>query len=389
MNPSLLNPSFLHCPTPPDWSLNWEQITQDFEWIQALKECPQDPIYHAEGDVFTHTRMVCEALIQSPHWRQLPATERAILFAAALLHDVAKPAYTKLEENGRISSKGHVRQGAKLARQILWQLDSAPAFFYREQIVGLVQMGSLPIWFLDKQNPQQAVIKASQRVRCDLLAILAEADVRGRWCHDQQELLDKIELFREFCRENHCFDQPRLFPSDHSRFLYFRKDNSNPDYQAFDDTRSQVILMSGLPASGKDFWIQENLENWPVISLDAFRLALNVSPEENQTPVVEAAKTQAKDYLRAGKSFVWNATNTTRAMRQQLIDLFAAYQARIRIVYLEVPFDELQQRNRSRKVPVPEAVIRKLAFRLDIPDLTEAHQVDWIVRESSTLKERA
>ncbi|MBD1813744.1 ATP-binding protein, partial [Microcoleus sp. FACHB-DQ6] len=92
-------------------------------------------------------------------------------------------------------------------------------------------------------------------------------------------------------------------------------------------------------------------------------------------------KQRAKEYLRSGTSFVWNATNTTKQMRQQLIDLFAAYKARIRIVYIEVPIAEIQERNRSRTAPVPEAVIQKLADRLDIPDRTEAHQVEWIVSD--------
>jgi tRNA uridine 5-carbamoylmethylation protein Kti12 len=37
------------------------------------------------------------------------------------------------------------------------------------------------------------------------------------------------------------------------------------------------------------------------------------------------------------------------------------------------------QRNRSRSAIVPEKVIHKLFARLDIPDRTEAHQVEWIV----------
>ncbi len=49
--------------------------------------------------------------------------ERSLLFAAALLHDVAKPAATEIKADGSITSKGHVCQGAKMARQILWLLD--------------------------------------------------------------------------------------------------------------------------------------------------------------------------------------------------------------------------------------------------------------------------
>ena len=76
---------------------------------------------------------------------------------------------------------------------------------------------------------------------------------------------------------------------------------------------------------------------------------------------------------------IWNATNTTKQMRQQLIKFFAGYQVRIRIVDLEVPLEEVLRRNRSRLTAVPETVIRKLAARLDIPDITEAHEVEWIV----------
>ncbi|WP_293351672.1 MULTISPECIES: AAA family ATPase [unclassified Microcoleus] len=368
--------TFPFCPEPPDWFLDWESIYNHFDWIQNLEGCQQDPIYHAEGDVLIHTKMVCEALISSPNWRQLPVQERSMVFAAALLHDVAKPAFTKIEENGRISSKGHARQGARMVRQILAQFDPPVQFSIRETVCAIVQFGSLPIWLLEKPNPQQSVIKASQVVRCDFLALLAAADVRGRECSDRQEILDKIQLFREFCQENNCLDSPRQFPSAHSRFIYFRKDNGNPDYEAFDDTRCEVVLMSGLPGSGKDYWIRENLPNWPVISLDALRKEMNVPPDETPGNVIVEAKQRGREYMKSGCSFVWNATNTTKQMRQQLINFFADYQARIRIVYLEVPLEEILRRNRSRAAAVPEAVIQRLANRLDIPDVTEANQVD-------------
>lgn len=323
--------------------------------------------------------MVCEALVSSQTWRQLPSGERSILFAAALLHDVAKPDCTSIDEDGRVSSKGHVRQGARVARQILWQFNPPVPFQERERVAALVQLGGLPIWFLEKPNPQRSVIRASQIIQCELLAQLAEADVRGRHCHDQQELLDRIELFREFCQENDCLHSPRQFPSAHSRFVYFRKEDGNPDYVAFDDTRFEVVLMSGLPGVGKDHWIAEHLPNWPVISLDALRSQMNVSPSDDQGIVVNQAKAIAREYMRSRRSFVWNATNTSRSMRSQLIDLFAAYQARIRVVYLEVPFEEILRRNRSRTSMVPEPVIHKLAWKLEVPDPTEAHEVGWLV----------
>ncbi|MEQ8975123.1 MAG: AAA family ATPase [Coleofasciculus sp. C1-SOL-03] len=369
--------SFPWCPTPPDWTLDWASLQAEFDWLQSLQDCPQDPRYHAEGDVLTHTRLVCEALIGLPAWRELPAIERSRLFAAALLHDVAKPAATEIEADGRITSKGHVRQGAKMARQILWSLNVP--FHQREAIVSLVQHGSLPLWFWDKPNPQRAVIKASQVIRCDLLALLAEADIRGRLCDDPLELLERVEFFREYCQENTCLVYLRPFPSDHSRFVYFQKDDRDPNYAAFDDTRFEVVLMSGLPGAGKDSWIQENLPDWTVISLDELRQAMNISPTDNQGAVAERARAIAKDYMRAEKSFVWNATNLSRQLRSSLINLFSAYHGRIRIVYLEVAWEELLRRNRSRAAKVPETVMQRMRDRVEVPDITEAHRVEWIV----------
>src|SRR5262249_2282324 len=152
--------------------------------------------------------------------------------------------------------------------------------------------------------------------------------------------------------------------------IYFRKEGGNPDYEAFDDTRFEVVMMSGLPGAGKDGWIKSHLPGMPVISLDAIREELDIPARKNQGAVVSEAKRRAREYLREAVSFVWNATNTTRSMRRQLIDLFASYKARVRIVYVECPFDELMRRNRARSEPVPAAVIKKLASQLDIPDLT-------------------
>jgi tRNA uridine 5-carbamoylmethylation protein Kti12 len=59
---------------------------------------------------------------------------------------------------------------------------------------------------------------------------------------------------------------------------------------------------------------------------------------------------------------------------------FAGYGARIRIAYVEVSRDELRRRNRSRPAQVPEKAIDRLLDRWEIPDLIEAHGVEFNVR---------
>ncbi|MDJ0693991.1 AAA family ATPase [Mastigocoleus sp. MO_188.B34] len=368
---------FPHCPTGDNLSIDWSALEREFDCLAQLAHCPQDKRFHAEGDVLTHTKLVCEALVNLSEWQMLPEQKRSILFAAALLHDIGKPSTTQIEEDGTISSKGHVLQGVRMTQQILWDL--GVPFHCREEVVNLVKYGSLPLWFWDKPNPEKAVIQVSQFVSCDMLAMLAEADVKGRYCGDRDGLLELIEFFREFCRENDCFDRPRSFLSSHSRFVYFHKENADPNYRAYDDTRFQVTMMSGLPGSGKDTWIKENCSELKVISLDELRRFMGVEPTENQGIVANRAKAIAKEYMRNGESFVWNATNINRQLRDILIRLFTSYQARIRIVYLETAWEELLQRNKTRIHKVPEKVLYKMRNRLDVPKITEAHEVEWVI----------
>ncbi|MGI8854166.1 MAG: AAA family ATPase [Thermomicrobiales bacterium] len=373
---------FPFVPVPSQWAMEWEHIAKRFGWIRSMMGVPQDVRYHAEGDVLIHTRMVAEALVSHAAWRDVPESDRTILFAAALLHDVAKPVCTQVDADGTITSRSHARRGELLARQILYEgtdLDAPVPFAARERIAKLVRYHGLPLWFYEKPDPVRAVIEASQTASLREVALLAEADVRGRVCSDQAELLDRIAYFRDFCMENQCWEGPRVLPSDHSRFLYFAGRHSDPDYLAYDDTACEVIVMSGVPGAGKDTWIKTNLPDWPVISLDAIRADLGIKPTEAQGHVIQEAKERAREHLRKRTSFVWNATNITRMMRRQLIDLFAAYQARIRIVYVEVPYAMLIERNHARASGLPDNALERLIGKLEVPDCTEAHRVDYLV----------
>ncbi len=360
-------------PQAPSWRLDWQDLHDAFGWIRALSGVPQDPVFHAEGDVWIHTRLVCEALVEDPEWRALPEPRRALIFWGALLHDVAKPACTLVGADGRVTAPGHSRRGQIMARRLLWQLGVPPA--EREFVCHLVTHHQVPFFLLEREHPQRLAFTVSLQTECRALSLLTRADARGRDCPDKAHLLENIELFQEYCRENACFEGPRRFPSDHSRFLYFRKPGRSPDYLAFDDTRSTVVLMSGLPASGKDHWIERNSGDMRVISLDALRSEMQTEADAHQGPVVARAREQARAALGHSENFVWNATSLSRQIRAQCIDLFAAYNARIKIVCVETTPDDLTARNRARPDPVPAKALDRMFDRWECPDLTECHEL--------------
>ena len=364
------------------WTLSenkeWNHLEQKFDWIKRMSDVPQDQIYHAEGNVAVHTQMVIEALQQDEVYLELNVQEQEILWAAALLHDVEKFSTTVLETDGRITSHGHARKGALKARQILYRDEPTP-FELREQIVGLVLHHGLPLWVFEKPDPVKALVTASLEVNTKLLALLARADAIGRICTDQQELLYKIDCFEALCQEYDCWGKPRTFLSDEAKFYYFQHEDTYLDYVPFEQETFQVVLMSGLPGAGKDTYVKKHYADVPVVSPDAIREERGIKPTDKtgNGQVIQQAKEMARGYLRKGQPFVWNATNITRQMRQQLIDLFSTYKASVKIVYLEVPFKQLHTQNKAREAQVPSAVIDKMIDKLEVPALHEACIVEY------------
>ena len=360
------------CPDGPSWTVPWALVEDEFAWIRRLRGVPQDALHHGEGDVAVHTRMAAEALAAQPEWRALPAGERVRLFAAVLLHDVAKPDCTR-HQDGRITAPGHSRRGDLAARRILWELGASRA--WREHVAALVRHHQVPFWALERPDLERIVLRASLVTRNRDLAMLATADITGRVCGDLDLVLENIALFREYCADLGVLDSPWPFASDHARFMYFRTPGRDPRYAAYDDTRATMTVLCGLPGVGKDTWAAAHAGDRPVISLDAIRARLGVSPTDGQRAVAAAAHEEARVHLRARRDFVWNATNVSRQHRDLCIALGAAYHARVEIVALEAPRDDVHRRNAGRDAPVPPAVIDRLIGKWEAPDPTEAHTI--------------
>lgn len=348
-------------------AINWA-ILEAKDWVQAMQDCPQEPEYHAEGDVWTHTCMVMDALLDLPEYQAQSAANQNLLRHAALLHDVAKPACTVVE-NGKISSPRHAKVGEKIAREIMWD----HPFQFREAVGALVRFHGLPIWGLEKNNPIRSAVLASWRVSNELIYILAKADVLGRICATQNELMYRLELYRELCLENDCFYKERPWFNDHSRFRYFWSEATYPT-EIYDDTTHEVILLSGIAGSGKDSVYQKLYAHLPLISLDNIRQEFKIKPgdKDGQGKVAQIAYERAKEYCRRKQSFVWNSTNLTADMRARLIGTLRVYDPRFTIHYIETTQNAIFQRRRD---DINITVLERMIRQLEIPVLGEAHHL--------------
>jgi len=146
--------------------------------------------------------------------------------------------------------------------------------------------------------------------------------------------------------------------------------------EPYNDTKSKVVMVCGLPGSGKDYYIK-NL-SLPVISLDEIRKELGIKPTDNQGKVVQTAKERARVFMRKGEDFIWNATNTTKTMRKELISFFSEYNSYIDIRFINKHIDLVLEQNKNRDSKVPEKIIIKLYKKLDIPTEDECHSLTII-----------
>lgn len=169
-----------------------------FEWIdifpeiQAIRWVEQDPEWHPEGNVFTHT--VAALDYWSENLRTGNKEDDLIAAIAILCHDLGKVTATAWnEKKGRITSYGHEGAGAEPTRSLLHRLRQ---YELAKEVVPLVENHLAPVY--NYPISAKAVRGLSTKVkRLDLLAIVSRADQAGRPPKDPSDGFYKIDQFEE------------------------------------------------------------------------------------------------------------------------------------------------------------------------------------------------
>jgi predicted kinase len=362
--------------------VDWPAIERELPFVAALQACIQDPVFHGEGDVWTHTRMVVDALRADQRFWALQPERRRVLALAALLHDIAKPE-TRAEEfdatlnRVRVTHNKHSARGAQRAWAYLWELGFPGPM--RADVHALI------LWhqrsFHTFANPAaETDIRTFSLLGCwRELLLHTMADNAGRISPNATETAEVLDLLWLQVEEMGCLDQPWPFKTDAAR-IYWLGDRAgrSPYFTPHPADGAHVVIMSGMPGMGKDTYIRRHLPDWPVVSLDQIRKVLDIKPDENQGEVIQAAIEATRVHLRAKRNFVWNATNLTRLYRGRIVSLCIDYGATAEIRALDTSASVTRQQNRERDARVPDAVIARMLESWEPPTLLEAHKVVWV-----------
>lgn len=147
-----------------------------FPELAATNGCEQDPFWHPEGDVFTHTGFALDAFASA---RTGDDREDLVVGLAVLCHDFGKPRCTSVGDDGKIHSYGHDILGREPTISFLSRLTREKSLV--EEVVPLVErhMAILDLW---RSNAGDSAIRRLARkvVRIDRLVRVDFADRNGR-----------------------------------------------------------------------------------------------------------------------------------------------------------------------------------------------------------------
>jgi tRNA nucleotidyltransferase (CCA-adding enzyme) len=164
-----------------DWLHRLGVIEKLFPEIQSLIGVPQDPVWHPEGDVFVHTKLVVDRARELID--DLPYAKQLTVMVAALAHDFGKPPTTEFLE-GHWRSRGHEEAGVGPTAGFLDRINlhTIDGYDVRRQVIAIVREHLKPGEFYKKRDEvgDGAFRRLARRCEPDLLYRVARADSLGR-----------------------------------------------------------------------------------------------------------------------------------------------------------------------------------------------------------------
>lgn len=141
------------------------------------------------------------------------------------------------------------------------------------------------------------------------------------------------------------------------------------------DDKQRLIVMVGLPASGKSTTAKDIIgdrDDIVYLSSDLLRLELfgNIDDQSHNGEVFNEMAKRTKEVLKNGKHVVYDATNINRKRRRGLLQQIPKNVEKIAI-YMATPYRTVLERNQNRERIVPEKVIERMYKNMQIPIKSE------------------
>jgi len=132
-----------------------------------------------------------------------------------------------------------------------------------------------------------------------------------------------------------------------------------------DKYNKEIVIMVGMPGSGKSTFCQNNLPNYFLISGDIYK---------TQKKMIE----QAKKYIKT-KSIIFDGTNGTVQKRKLYVDFAKNYHMHVKCIWInrpvEVAFEQIKKRKRDGGNYIPQSVLNDYSDKFEKPTEEEGFQL--------------
>jgi tRNA nucleotidyltransferase (CCA-adding enzyme) len=149
-----------------------------FPEIHALIDTKQSPVWHPEGDVWVHTMMCVDEMVQLCKNEVEDKTLHLKYMFAILCHDLGKATHTTVDEEGHIRSIGHEEAGLEPTKTLMYRLMDEHGFI--QSLLPLVEHHLKPSQFYRAKSGNKAIRKLATKVNIEALIVVAKADFLGR-----------------------------------------------------------------------------------------------------------------------------------------------------------------------------------------------------------------
>jgi len=157
-----------------------------FPELSVLESTIQDPLWHPEGSVLTHTGLALEALHQIPKFRALDQNDKFVIGLGVLCHDMGKATTTKTEWSPRhnrtvVTSHNHHLEGVEPGRRFLERLGVGDRI--KRKVEGLIRFHMDHIWTRGRRQTRKLardLFEGGRGLDISTLALVVEADHGGR-----------------------------------------------------------------------------------------------------------------------------------------------------------------------------------------------------------------
>ena len=319
-------------------------------------------VYHMEGDIWTHTMMVLQKVIEK-------FGEDKVLLLSALCHDLGKTqtGYYNAEKD-RKSFTGHEAVSTFMATEVLKSYDVNDE--ERERILNIVaHHGSLYGYFHDNNIKEKYYNKIADMFRFETLLDLYkfyQCDHEGRIATviDNAPIYEAFNKILEICYKKQIEEIK----------------TETPEYDA------EITVLVGPPRAGKSTWTSKHLGNAVHVSRDDLVMQFgkgdtysdkwNSLDDEDQKFIDKTLHARFFEAKKAKNNIVVDMTNMSKKSRRKWINDLKGYKKKA-VVFL-TSSQTLMSRNTKDKF-IPEMVITGMMQRFCMPDYTEFDEIEVIV----------